>query len=318
VFISSTTTRTITKEIQNYTPMDFTSHTLFDDAIHSISLDINLDQEDLAWEDLCAYDNQLSHDRYDGVIAPSDLFSLNSLDLIAAHSAFVPSKSQSLLQVPALDLSASPPLKQTQIVPSKTLQRSDSDVSYRSSSAGGDNDTIGWAESISTGTCEAEFTSEDSVTTPPKNSRQRKRKRKRQLTPAEEQAKRTKFLERNRLAANKCRRKKKRQADHLKEKKTTLEAENKLLKLQLGETRDEVNTLQNIIMMHALCDHLPLSSKFQVEKEPIATAVYPTPARSLSNPVSPAAELHTESDRTGVPSKQESVASLRPGIELIE
>jgi len=80
-------------------------------------------------------------------------------------------------------------------------------VSHRSSSAGGDKDITGRPGRIFMGTCEAESKSEDSGTTAPKKRRQRKGKR--QLTPAKEEAKRRKFLERNRLAASKFRQKKK-------------------------------------------------------------------------------------------------------------
>lgn len=65
--------------------MDFTSDTLFDDAIHSNFLDINLGQEYLELGGLCAYDNQLSHNRSNHVIASLDLGSLNNLDFIAPH-----------------------------------------------------------------------------------------------------------------------------------------------------------------------------------------------------------------------------------------
>ncbi|OCK84690.1 hypothetical protein K432DRAFT_378342 [Lepidopterella palustris CBS 459.81] len=156
------------------------------------------------------------------------------------------------------------------------------------------------------GTCEAESRSEDSGTTVPKKRRQRKRKR--QLTPAKEGAKRRKFLERNSLAASKCWQKK--------GKKKGLEAENRLLKLQLGEARDEVNTLKNFIIMHASCNHLTLSS--WIENEAMRTAVYPTPALGISNQISPAAEPDTERSRTGVPSTQESVISRRASIAFIE
>jgi hypothetical protein len=73
--------------------MDFTSDTLFDDAIDSNFLDINLGQEYLELGGLCAYNNQLSYDGYNYVIAPLDLGNLNSLDLIAPHSAFGSSSS---------------------------------------------------------------------------------------------------------------------------------------------------------------------------------------------------------------------------------
>jgi hypothetical protein len=296
--------------------MDFTSNTLFDDAIDSNFLGINLGQEYQELGGLCAYNNQRSYNGYNHVIAPLDLGSLNSLDLITPHSAFGSISSQVLLQVPTLNnnLSASFPSEQTEIAPSEALQRSNSNVSRRSSSDGGDKDTTGRPGRIFMGTCEAESKSEDSGTTVPKKRRQRKRKR--QLTPAEEEAKHRKFLERNRLAASKCRQKKKKQTDHLEEKKTILEGENRLLKLQLGEARDEVNILKNFIMMHASYNHITLSS--WIENEAICTAVYPTPALGLSNLISPAAEPDTERSCTGVPLTQESLISQRASIAFIE
>lgn len=187
--------------------MDFISDTLFDDAIHSNFLDINLYQEYLELGGLYDYDydDQLSYDGYKHVITPLDLGSLNTLDLIAPHSAFG-SSSQVLLQVPALEDNLSVPSQKTEIAPSKAIQKSNSNVSSRSSSARGDRDTTGRPGIIFIGRCETESRSEDSSTTVAKKRRQRKRKR--QLTPAEEQAKRRKFLERNRLAASKCRQKK--------------------------------------------------------------------------------------------------------------
>src|SRR4051812_33920585 len=100
--------------------MDFTSDTLFNDAIDTNFLDINLGKEYQELGGLCAYDNQRPYARYNHVIAPLELGSLNGLDLIAPRSAFDSSRSQVMMQVSALDnnLSAFLPFQQTEIVPS--------------------------------------------------------------------------------------------------------------------------------------------------------------------------------------------------------
>jgi hypothetical protein len=92
----------------------------------------------------------------------------------------------------------------------------------------------------------------DSCPPPPKR---RRRKRKAQLTEAEKEDKHRRFLERNRLAASKCRTKKKNDQDRLEEKRKTLEQENLVLRELLPYLWDEVRLYRKAITAYASCDH---------------------------------------------------------------
>jgi hypothetical protein len=72
----------------------------------------------------------------------------------------------------------------------------------------------------------------------------------------EENTKRTKYLERNRIAASKCRQKKKEWAHELEENKTKMEAEHAELQREYGILLGEVSMIKNLLMRHAGCkDH---------------------------------------------------------------
>jgi hypothetical protein len=62
--------------------------------------------------------------------------------------------------------------------------------------------------------------------------------------------KRKKCLERNRLAASKCRQKKREQVNSLKERETVLEELNTQLKLEWAQVKDEVDKLKVLLMAH--------------------------------------------------------------------
>jgi hypothetical protein len=101
---------------------------------------------------------------------------------------------------------------------------------------------------ISCETSMADSKSEHGSTALPKKRRNRKRKP--EPTPAEEAAKRKKFLERNRVAAGKCREKNRNRVGDIKAKLAALETENAILQLELRNTRDKVDGLRKLVMMH--------------------------------------------------------------------
>lgn len=69
----------------------------------------------------------------------------------------------------------------------------------------------------------------------------------------EEDAKRTKYLERNRVAASKCRQKKKEWVHELEESKAEMEARHVELQREYGVLLGEVSMIKNMLMRHAAC-----------------------------------------------------------------
>ncbi|CAF3641222.1 unnamed protein product [Fusarium graminearum] len=70
----------------------------------------------------------------------------------------------------------------------------------------------------------------------------------------DESAKREKFLKRNRIAASKCRQKKKQQNEALEEHLCRLEIEKELLHKQCNGLVDELSAIKNQLMEHASCN----------------------------------------------------------------
>ncbi|KAF5670827.1 transcription factor atf21 [Fusarium denticulatum] len=70
----------------------------------------------------------------------------------------------------------------------------------------------------------------------------------------DETEKRSKFLKRNRIAASKCRQKKKEWMRELEETKNELEGENTALQSQYTELMGELTTIKNQLMDHASCN----------------------------------------------------------------
>ncbi|EWZ34330.1 hypothetical protein FOCG_10540 [Fusarium oxysporum f. sp. radicis-lycopersici 26381] len=70
----------------------------------------------------------------------------------------------------------------------------------------------------------------------------------------DETAKRSKFLKRNRIAASKCRQKKKEWMSQLEETRKDLEGENNTLHKQYNGLVDELSTIKNQLMQHASCN----------------------------------------------------------------
>lgn len=63
----------------------------------------------------------------------------------------------------------------------------------------------------------------------------------------EAQSKRKKYLERNRIAAHKCRRKKSEEVRSLQEKLSAMETKKKDLTLELAQVKDELDSLQSLV-----------------------------------------------------------------------
>ncbi|KAK8032458.1 bZIP transcription factor [Apiospora arundinis] len=88
---------------------------------------------------------------------------------------------------------------------------------------------------------------------PPRRRRPRKPKPKPQLSVEEEEAKKNKTLERNRVAASKCREKKKDWTKDLEETKIGLESQNSHLKMEYSTLVNEVGEIRAQLMTHASC-----------------------------------------------------------------
>ncbi|KAK8017593.1 hypothetical protein PG993_013919 [Apiospora rasikravindrae] len=88
---------------------------------------------------------------------------------------------------------------------------------------------------------------------PPRKRRPRKPKPKPQLTVEEEEAKKNKTLERNRVAASKCREKKKDWTKDLEETKIGLESQNSHLHMEYATLVNEVGEIRAQLMAHANC-----------------------------------------------------------------
>jgi cyclic AMP-dependent transcription factor ATF-2 len=93
--------------------------------------------------------------------------------------------------------------------------------------------------------------------TPPEMEPPRKRKTrrtKRQSSTVEEDRRRRKFLERNRIAASKCREKKKQYVSELEETKIELETQHTQLQMEASALIAEISTLKHRLMAHAKCN----------------------------------------------------------------
>jgi hypothetical protein len=95
---------------------------------------------------------------------------------------------------------------------------------------------------------------------PPRRRRPRKPRPKPELSQEEEEAKREKFLERNRVAAGKCREKRKTWVTDLEDTKLDLENQNSRLRMEHSALLNEVNQTRSILMAHANC------SDFRIDK----------------------------------------------------
>lgn len=96
---------------------------------------------------------------------------------------------------------------------------------------------------------------------PPK----RKPSRRGSTAKKEDVAQRTKNLERNRIAASKCRQKKKEWVVELEETKTSMELRHNTLRMEYFQLLDEVTSIKNQLMAHATCNDPNIN--FWIEKE---------------------------------------------------
>ncbi|KAI0598206.1 hypothetical protein F4775DRAFT_201803 [Biscogniauxia sp. FL1348] len=83
--------------------------------------------------------------------------------------------------------------------------------------------------------------------------RSRKQKPREEMDPEVEGVKRNRFLERNRVAATKCRQKKKEWVSDLEGAKLTLESQNSHLQMEYNGLIDEVSRIRSELMIHANC-----------------------------------------------------------------
>lgn len=84
----------------------------------------------------------------------------------------------------------------------------------------------------------------------PKVRRPRK-SRKKSMTKEQEEAKRQKFLERNRVAADKCRQNKKKWIDDLQTKAQHFNTDNTAKKVQLEELENEIEQIRSLLFIHS-------------------------------------------------------------------
>lgn len=89
---------------------------------------------------------------------------------------------------------------------------------------------------------------DESVPRPAKKARKSKKK---PITREQEEAKRKRFLERNRVAADKCRQNRKKWIDDLQEKCHSYSADNAAKKAALDEMEHELMQMKNMLLLHS-------------------------------------------------------------------
>ncbi|KAK3685983.1 hypothetical protein B0T22DRAFT_443097 [Podospora appendiculata] len=114
------------------------------------------------------------------------------------------------------------------------------------------------SKSGSQGTSKSESTSTD-ITPPDQDNPNKKRKIRKASSDSnpeevEDDQKRSKFLERNRIAASKCREKKKQYVSELEEAKIGLESQHARLQMEYNGLLGEVSGLKHHLMAHAKCN----------------------------------------------------------------
>ncbi|KAF3908517.1 hypothetical protein ABW21_db0205794 [Orbilia brochopaga] len=98
------------------------------------------------------------------------------------------------------------------------------------------------------------------------------------LTEAE---KRARFLERNRIAASKCRKKKKIMNQRLEEKSRLLIQQNRFLSATVSKLRSDVLRLKQIVLTHHGCGNAPIEQYLQQESEKYLVADSESTAKKL-------------------------------------
>lgn len=102
--------------------------------------------------------------------------------------------------------------------------------------------------------------SEQSPVAPPKPKRTRRSKKK-PLTKEQQEIKREEFLERNRVAASKCRKRKQEHNSHLHEHAQYLSRENQQLQQDLAWLQNEMAALSQMILLHKDCKAAKLDNQ---------------------------------------------------------
>ncbi|KAK7910947.1 bZIP transcription factor [Apiospora marii] len=126
---------------------------------------------------------------------------------------------------------------------------------------------------------------------PPRRRRPRQPKPKPQLSMEEEEAKKNKTLERNRVAASKCREKKKDWTKDLEETKIGLESQNSHLQMEYSALVKEVGEIRAQLMTHASCHNANIDKWIENEAKKFVlgagerydTMLGATPGPSSSN-----------------------------------
>jgi hypothetical protein len=260
--------------------MDHASGMLFEDTVcFSNFLEIDATQEDLDSKNLYPYNDQSCYDDFTHHMIPSlDPGVLNISNPIGQYPP-LDQLYQAPLQCPGLvkDLNDAPPFHQRALSSCNSLRTRDSKDSSKSPSVEHGSVIATQEGGTALGASEDSPKPEQEFNPLAKKKRGRKKK---SLTPAQKSAARKKFLERNRLAASKCREKKREETDRLLEWRNTLEAENRSLIAQADEARGEVNILKSLVMMHSSCSDPALLE--WIRKEEIYSTRSSIPGSNLS------------------------------------
>lgn len=155
--------------------------------------------------------------------------------------------------------------------------------------------------------------------TPPEQEPPKKRKVKRikkESNTAEEDRRRRKFLERNRIAASKCREKKKQYVSELEETKIGLETHHTHLQLEANALIAEISGLKHRLMAHAKCNDVNIDRWLNNE----ARKFVQTNNELFGQSFLPFAPGHQAELSTGSPrSRNNSIASTYaalPGVQF--
>ncbi|KAF3902806.1 hypothetical protein AA313_de0205436 [Arthrobotrys entomopaga] len=129
-----------------------------------------------------------------------------------------------------------------------------------------------------------------------------------------ESDKRARFLERNRIAASKCRKKKKIMNQRLEEKSRLLVQQNRFLSATLAKLRSDVLRLKQMVLTHHGCGNAPIEQYLQQESEKYLAADNDEAAKKTKDEDS---KLHNVSKVTGL-SGAIKMEDMKPSAWLSE
>ncbi|KAI9932443.1 hypothetical protein ASPWEDRAFT_33353 [Aspergillus wentii DTO 134E9] len=132
-----------------------------------------------------------------------------------------------------------------------------------------------------------------------KNTPKRNHSNSSQSNDDDEKTKREKYLERNRVAANKCRQKKKQQRNSLEARLKTQSESNQKLVAEIGSMRSIILTLKNEVLEHSQCNDERLKHYVSFMERSIANTV-PAGQRSRSES-STSSSKSRETSNAGIP-----------------